>query len=97
MSKNKKLSLSPQRGDIGGVSKEELEELRYLIDELDLVPLSVYPRELRPLVLDYLRSLENVDELFDHPIERESINIYLRKHRKRKKPLSFLDLKLFNC
>ncbi len=71
-----------------------MEELRTLIEELDLVPLSVYPPELRPIALEYYQSLENVDKPFDNEIERISINIYLR-NRKRKPIISEDDLILF--
>lgn len=78
------------------LTSQQLEDLIELIEELDLVPLSIYPPEVRPLVLDYVKSLENVDTPFDSPIERESINIYLRKHRKKKKTIIEDDLILFS-
>lgn len=78
------------------LTPQQLEDLRELIEELDLVPLSLYPPEVRPLVLEYVKSLENVDKPFDNPIERESINIYLRKHRKKKKMIIEDDLVLFS-
>lgn len=78
------------------LTPQQMEVLREFIEELDLVPLSIYPPGLRPLVLDYVKSLENVDTPFDNPIERESVNIYLRKHRKKKKMIIEDDLILFS-
>lgn len=78
------------------LTPQQLEDLRELIEELDLFPLSLYPLEVRPLVLEYVKLLENVDTSFDNPIERESINIYLRNHRKKKKEITEDDLILFS-
>ena len=77
------------------LTPQQLDDLRELIEELDLVPLSLYPPEMRPLVFEYVKSLENVDTPFDNPIERESINIYLRNHRNKKKTITEDDLILF--
>lgn len=78
------------------MTKEDLEELRLLIEELDLVPLSVYPKEVRPLVLDYMRSLAQDDIPFDNEIERISVNIYLRKRKKIKPSITEDDLTFFD-
>ena len=77
------------------LTSQQLEDFRELIEELDLVPLSIYPPEVRPLVYDYVKSLENVDTPFDNPIERESIIIYLRNHRNKKKTITEDNLILF--
>lgn len=65
------------------ISREHLEELRLLIEELDLVPLSVYPPEVRPLVRQYLIDIQNEDVPFDNEIERVSVNVYLRNRKKK--------------
>lgn len=73
------------------ITRENLDELRLLIEELDLVPLSIYPPEVRPLVLDYFKSLENEDIPFNSEIERVSVNTYLRTHRRKRKFLPTQD------
>lgn len=77
------------------LSKSELNELRQLIEELDLVPLSVYPKQVRPLVLSYLQSIENEDVPFDSPVESIAVATYLSKRKKIKTIITEDDLILF--
>lgn len=75
-----------KKATITNLNSEELNELRQLIEELDLIPLAIYPKELRPLALDYLKSIENDNCAFDNPVEKIITSEYMR-NRKKVKPI----------
>lgn len=83
-----------RKKQINNLTASQMDDLRTLIEALDLVPLSVYPPELRPIALDYYKSLNNVDVPFDTEIERVSVNIYLRNRKKIKPQITNDDLLL---
>ena len=70
------------------------EELRTLIEELDLVPLSIFPPETHELVKEYYHSLTRPEPPFD-PITNISINVMLRNRKKLPKDHSN-DLMFFD-
>lgn len=79
------------------MTKEQYNELFALMEELDLVPLSIFPKEVRPLVLDYLNSLEQgrpFEEL--NELETRVTSEYLRKRRKTKIQITSDDLTFFD-
>ena len=78
------------------MTKQQYDELFALMEELDLVPLSIFPKEVRPLVLDYLNSLERgrpFEEL--NELETRVTSEYLRSRRKTKPQITSDDLTFF--
>lgn len=87
----------PNHKKSAGLTNEQIDELRTLIEELDLVPLSFYPPELRPIALDYYQCVFNDETPFDEPITNIALSVHLSKRKHIKPQITDNDIDLFLC
>lgn len=82
-----------------GMTNEQMNELRLLVEELDLVPIAFLPPETWPSVYEYLSAIARDEVKFDNPLledMREHYNSRLRKRKLQRDSDNSLQLVLFN-
>ena len=66
------------------LTADQLDELRDFVEELDLIPLSFIPDELRPMMYKYQDMLVKDQVPFDTPLERDIAAELSRRIRVRR-------------
>lgn len=81
------------------MTKEQMNELREFIEELDLIPLAALPPETWPSVYEHLSAIAREEIKFDNPLIedwREQYNSRLRKRKLQRDTDNSMQLVLFN-
>lgn len=80
------------------LSNSQLDDVRDLLDELDLIPMSAIPPELWPLICEHQQAIVRNEVPFNPYTEEffKTLNSRLRQRKRQRKQVLDEDFQLFN-